>query len=288
MKTEVLIFVLALVACCSAGITYNYKNHTYTAPAAQLWYEGLWKEVRDGAPAFPPTLSLGFSKGNMHCPSPRADQKKKSPPAAQVPWLNGSITWNLNENTKGKIYVSSTFAPHEPHIRAAQRQGAIGYLAVRTGHFPPGFSMFVIDASDRREIVIPVMEVIFPRSQPLKSLPEGSYITIQPSPNRHKKANETPFQLVLNLIQSFWELAIIALGVYRLYQFYGEQGLPFLSVAPICCLFEVVAATLRLSYTCVDPFYTYRMIPDRVSLIFVTISMPFSETAGILLTFFCT
>lgn len=147
--------------------------------------------------------------------------------------------------------------------------------------------MHIIDGSDRRDITIPVMEVIYPRSQRVDDIAEGTYITINPSPNRHKEANETPFQLIFNLIQSFWEMAIIVVGLYRVYQFYGLEDMPFLSVAPICCMLEVIAALLRLAYTCVDPFYTYRMLPDKASLLFITLHIPFSETAGILLTFFC-
>ena len=92
----------------------------------------------------------------------------------------------------------------------------------------------------------------------------------------------------MNLVLSFWEMGIIFLGSYRIYQFYALAGLPWLAVAPICCAFEVAAAILRFAYTIVDPFFTYRMMSDSASNIMITISFPFSEAAGILLTLFCT
>lgn len=148
--------------------------------------------------------------------------------------------------------------------------------------------MYIVDGTDRRDIVIPVVEIVYPRSQPLNKLPDGTEVSIHPGTNRHKKGQDSPFQLVMNLVQSLWELAIISLGLYRVYQFYGVEQLQFLSVAPICCLLEVIAASLRLAYTCVDPFFTYRMLSNPVSLVLITLSIPFSESGGILITFFCT
>lgn len=52
MKVLVLVLMLALVASCSATMTYTLDEKIETAPSSQLWYEGLWKEVRG--------LGIGF------------------------------------------------------------------------------------------------------------------------------------------------------------------------------------------------------------------------------------
>ena len=147
--------------------------------------------------------------------------------------------------------------------------------------------MYIIDGSNRKDIYIPAIEAAY-RNELIRELPSGSPISIRPGENKFKKAADSPFQLIFNLILSFWELAIICIGCYRIWEFYFIGGWAWTSTAPLCCLLEVIGSTLRLAYTFVDPFYTYRMLPDTATVILITVSFPFSLAAGILLTFFCT
>lgn len=158
----------------------------------------------------------------------------------------------------------------------------------RPGTFPPGFGMYIVDGSNRSDLAIPVLEATYGPHDNFLKLPEGTSIQCVPTENLHKKFADTKFQLVMNLVHSFWEMAIAVIAAYRLYQFYFELHSPFFSIAPLCCMLEGMAALIRLAYTVFDPFYTYRVLTYYVSIVLVTLSWPFSEAAGILLTFFCT
>jgi hypothetical protein len=202
--------------------------------------------------------------------------------------MNGTIEWWPSNNVAGKIVAKyRNEPPHEPFLRQMQSLGATGVVLLRKLSAHPGFSMYIVDGSNRKDIWIPTVEATF-QTQHIRDLPSGSPISIKPGVNEFKKIADTPFQLILNLILSFWEIAIIAIGCYRIWEFYFVGGWAWSSTAPLCCLLEVIGALLRLAYTIVDPFYSYRMLPDNATIILITISFPFSLAAGILLTFFCT
>lgn len=150
--------------------------------------------------------------------------------------------------------------------------------------------MFQVDGSDRRRLKIPVFEALVrSTTHPFFSLHDGVAVKMTTMPNRFVIPAREPFQLAANLVQSFLEMAIVVIGLFRLRQFLRFTGAQFhfLSIGPICIFLEMIGALLRLAYTCVDPFYTYRMIPDQISVVLVTVSFPFTLTAGILLAFFC-
>lgn len=279
----VLVLHLSLVP---AQLFYDVNEQEESIELTQLWSEGYWKQVRFESIecfwqcSFPHTLVLPvlppFALTNLLLPF------------SQITSINGTITWNRNGDMRGKIVLSPLLSPHETYIREFQRKGASAIVFYRPGAFHPGLSMYFVDASDRRDLAIPTMEATFTKDKSFLLLPEGAFIRCLPTENLHKKATETKFQLIMNLIHSFWEMAIIAIAAYRIYQFYVELHVPIYSIAPLCCTLEGVAAALRLAYTVVDPFFTYRMLSYDVSIVLVTISWPFSEAAGILLTFFCT
>jgi uncharacterized membrane protein len=212
----------------------------------------------------------------------------------KVDWLNGSIATYGKDNLFGKISVVIDIPPpHETVIAKSQKEGAIAVLVVRvtSSAKEPGSSMYTIDGSDRTLLKIPVFELVTRKdTDPIVVLPLNSYISIHPQPNRFMFPARGKFQLAFNLIQSFLELAIIFMGAYRLRQFwhFSSGKFYFMSIGPICIMLEIVGAILRLIYTSVDPFYTYRMLPDKASIVLITISFPFTLNAGILLTFFCT
>jgi hypothetical protein len=175
-------------------------------------------------------------------------------------------------------------------LRDLQRQGALAVVILRKiGSHHPGFSMYIIDGSDRSDISIPVVEASYggPKGDSILSLPNNSPVTITYRENLHKRAADTKFQVILNAILSSWEFVIIILGTYRVYQFWFIQEFTWKATAPFCCVLEVIGAMFRFGYTLVDPFYAYRMIPDEVTISMITVSFPFALSSGILLTFFC-
>lgn len=202
--------------------------------------------------------------------------------------MNGTVTLDKDGDVRGKIVVTQTQPPVEIIVRELQHKGAAAVIFARVGTFQPGFSMYVVTGKSRSDLWLPVMEATFPPGKHILKLPEGSFVQCIPTENLHKRAYETKFQLIMNLILSFWEIAIIVIACHRIYQFYFVAHSPLLSIAPLCCTLEAIAAALRLAYTLVDPFFTYRMLRLEASNVLITVSWPFSESAGILLTFFCT
>lgn len=202
--------------------------------------------------------------------------------------MNGTITRSLKGDLTVKIYLGKTLPPHESKIRELQAKGAAAAIFYFVGNFEPGYAMYSVDGTNRSDLWLPVMEAVSPKSKSLDKLPEGAFVQCIPTENQHKRVHDTKFQLILNLIQSFWEIAIACLAVLRFYQFYVVAHYPLFSIAPLCCTLEGLGALIRLGYTVVDPFFSYRMIAYQTSMAVITLSWPFSESAGILLTFYCT
>jgi hypothetical protein len=236
----------------SAQLYYDSNGQTAELTVAQLYYEGYWNFLD---------------------------------------WFNGTIARMGRDDLVGHIaYEIDHPPPHEPSIMKAQEAGAVAFLACRVSSNAkiPGAAMYSVDGSDRHLLKIPVFEIVVRReTHEFFSLPMGSPIAIHPQPNQFYKVANTKFQLIFNLILSFFEIGIIAVGSYRIYQFwiYGSGKL-YISIGPICLSLEIVGAFLRLIYTIVDPFYTYRMLTERASSVLISISWPFTLSAGILLTFF--
>lgn len=215
-------------------------------------------------------------------------------------WVNGSVQWYPTNSVAGHVILFSTdyIPPYEPYLREVSAKGASAavFMFKSTTYLTPGFSMYQVDGQERKSIHIPVFEVVFglPGTLLLPTLPNGSWISVRPSYySPWKGVADSPFQLIWNLILSFMEIAIIVIAVLRLRQFYiaseiDGQPLGLFSPALLCTSFECVGALLRLAYTCVDPFESYRLLPYSVATIGTTISLPFTLSAGIVLTFFCT
>lgn len=151
--------------------------------------------------------------------------------------------------------------------------------------------MYTIDGSNRKELKIPVFETMVRSSKsPFVTLPPDTYITMQIQPNHYISRNKEKFQAFMNVFQTLLEFAIVIVGLYRLRQFFyfSEGQFHFLSIGPVCIVLEIIGALLRVACTSVDPFFTYRLMPNEASLILISVSFPFTLSAGILLTFFCT
>lgn len=183
-------------------------------------------------------------------------------------------------------------APLEGVIDSAQKAGAVAALFYRVSTVDqPGSAMYIVDGSDRRRLKIPVFEaVVLRKDHPVFDLPDGYEVRMLPSRNIYFFKGKERFQWVANLVQSFLEMAILTIGFFRVRQFllFKEIKFTIFSIGPICIILDMIGALLRLAYTCVDPFYTFRMIPDRVAIVLVSVSLPFTITAGMLLSFYCT
>jgi hypothetical protein len=213
----------------------------------------------------------------------------------KIGWMNGTMAWWPTNSAHGKIVLLRDFvAPHEKRLRQASEAGAIGAIVLRPSDIAiqPGYDMYLVDGSDRRRITIPVLQVIHGKrgGLNLKHLADGSWVSARPShPNRFKQIYDTPTQAILNILLSLWEIAIIGIGVLRMSQIYNSDPIAFRFYQPgfLCVSMEVIGAIIRLAYTCVDPFLSFRIIPYHPSLILLTLSCPITLSAGILLTFFC-
>jgi len=112
-------------------------------------------------------------------------------------------------------------------------------------------------------------------------------VSIYPQENQWKKANDVVgFQIFLDVVHTGLETAILIVGLWRIHQWTTPSCGRLLSIGPVCIALEIVAAVLRLVYTVVDPFWTFRIYNAFFGMVMMTISMPFSLSSGILLTFF--
>jgi len=146
--------------------------------------------------------------------------------------------------------------------------------------------MYYNDGLDRRGIDCVVLETFMNGEHDASSIPEGTFLEIEVEENPWKRVKDTKFQVFASSLLSCWEFCIIVMGFYRLYQFY-TSGASIGSIGPLCLLFEIGAVLIRLAYTLVDPFWTYRMLHTTASNIIFTAHYPFGLCSGILLTFYC-
>jgi hypothetical protein len=197
-----------------------------------------------------------------------------------------------SESVQGKVVLlKEAQAPYERFLRPLSAKKVAGIVVVRDRSGEPGQNMYFVDLSDQSSINVPVVEVFQSKKarNSLFKLPENVEMSVNlyPEVNPWKTVNENKFQLVANIVLSLLELGIISIAVYRLVLFWRYEGLQ-LSLAQVCLTTELIATLLRLGYTMVDPFWSYRIYHNRASMFLLTLHMPFSLTAGILLTFFCT
>jgi hypothetical protein len=132
----------------------------------------------------------------------------------------------------------------------------------------------------------PICPKTTPKSR-INKIPNGAFITIRPTINRFKLVGDSPYQLIFAIILSVWQTGIILFGMFRIWQIFDYSGgkISIFSAGPVICALEVTGAFIRLIYTCIDPFWAWRIMPDVYSEYLCSLSFPFSLTAGILLTF---
>jgi hypothetical protein len=241
-----------------AQLTYPHPSGPVEVRAIQLWYNGFWKHPG---------------------------------------WINGTL---VDVDAEGSVPIQNNIAvivgvlaPYEKVIRKYTELGAKAILILRDRGGTPGQGMYLIDGSDQKSLNVPVVEV-YQFKTAKKSLYEamknhlstGLPVTIWPQTNEWKTCNENAFQAVWNVILSFMEILILMVAFKRLHEWWEAPRLSVVSIGPICIILEVISALIRLAYTSVDPFWSYRMLPDLGSQILMTAHLPFMFSSGILLTFF--
>lgn len=153
-----------------------------------------------------------------------------------------------------------------------------------------GIMYFRSDARERKSINFPVAHAYFDPDFDWTKVPDGTFFEVQFEENPFLIAHETHFQAVIGAVLSLWEISLVIFGSFRIYQFLraGESWHILLSVGPLCLILEVISSSIRFAHMSVDPIWNERFLPDTVHLALVSIHLPFSYAAGILLTFFCT
>jgi hypothetical protein len=210
----------------------------------------------------------------------------------QPGWLNGTAVLDSAADKVGKIvFVVDRFAPYDRFILREIKAGAKAVVFLRERSGDPGQTMFLVDGSDQKGLTVPCVEIFQSTSVPgsiAKNFPaEGLEVSIWPQENKWKTANDkTAFQVFFNVFNSACELLIISISIIRLSQWFRDPETKILSIGPICITLELVSAVLKLAYTIVDPFWTFRMMPDNAASVMLTVSLPFQFSSGILLAFF--
>ena len=185
------------------------------------------------------------------------------------------------------LLLKAPSIPYDPHLRQLCPFKPLAIIILRYDKGIPGKAMYFTDGLDRRSIDCIVIEAFMDGTQDASKMPDGTSLQIQVETNPWKHVKETKFQAIVGSLLSAWEVIIILMGAYRLNQFF-MSGATKGSIGPLCLMFEIGAVLVRLAYTLVDPFWTYRMLHTTASNILFTAHYPFGLCSGILLTFYCT
>lgn len=190
------------------------------------------------------------------------------------------------------VAVAGAVAPYDADIERQVKAGAIAVVFLRDRSGVPGQTMYVVTGGSQDGLTIPVVEVfqvVAEAKYPLSTMipEEGLEVSIWPQENAWKVANDkTGFQVTMNIFICFWALVIIGIGMIRLNQWWSGPGWKFITIGTVCIGFELASAILRIALCIVDPFWSFRIIPDPAQNVLITVSLPFTFAAGILLTFF--
>lgn len=179
-------------------------------------------------------------------------------------------------------------SPYEPYIRAQKDAGAIAVVIVRNRSGEPGQAMYLVDGHSQADLNIPVVEIFQDPTQP-DSLPKmvtdnGMFVHLYPQENKWKKCNESVFQPIFQSILSAMEVFVVLTGLWRLYEWTSTGQ--WMTIGVVCVVVEILASFVRLAFTLVDPFFSYRVITANPAQVLLTASFPIEIAAGILLTFF--
>lgn len=193
-----------------------------------------------------------------------------------------------NLNISNKIVVLYNIpAPYEPVLIPICAKKPAAILIVVLSQGVPGQTMFLVDGINQDSINVPIAEVFVSDLNVLKIPNSGTNVTLLPQVNQWKVVNDTPTQIIFNVLLSLWEIEIMILIGWRLISFWKIEGIIVFSIAQLCLLLEFLGCALRLAYTLVDPFWTFRILVNTPSQVLFTIDFPFTLSAGILLTFYC-
>lgn len=205
--------------------------------------------------------------------------------------MNGTVIPYQRESpglVTGKIaIIKAPLLPYDSHLREICKYKPLAVLILRYNKGVPGNSMYFTDGLDRRNIDCVVIETFIDDSEDASKIPRGTFLEIEVEENAWKAVKETKFQAFASSFLSIWEICIVIVGLHRLQEFW-ISGASMFSIGPLCLLFEIGAVLIRLAYTLVDPFWTYRMLHTTASNILFTAHYPFGLCSGILLTFYCT
>lgn len=198
------------------------------------------------------------------------------------------VSFSNVQNMSNKIVVVyDTYAPYESLLIQVCSLNPLAIVLVQVRSGTPGQGMYRIDGLDQNYINVPVAELYIGATGEFLIPVNGTKATLSPQINKWKIVNETPFQIVFNVVLSLWEIEILIMIIWKLLGFWKNQGFKILSIAQICLSFEFFGTALRLSYTLVDPYFTFRILLNTPSIVLFTINYPFTLSSGILLNFFC-
>lgn len=142
--------------------------------------------------------------------------------------------WSSASSYAGKIVLWKKPPPYERYIRESVKKGAIAVVMIRHAPSSPGFGMFLIDGSNRKDLTIPVVEAQAGSKMKGKgwefcgeakrggefNVPNGAFISMKLPINKYIGASQSPFLIFAIVALGLWETGIICLAIFRLSQFH--------------------------------------------------------------------
>lgn len=178
----------------------------------------------------------------------------------------------MTGQTEGNICASNRASPYEPVVREMVEAGCASALILRdrdpTSDVPGSPMYYLVTGNYQESLTIPVVEGY----QYLSATPDALWTLLQtsstglpvqilPQPNKWKIVAETSgFQIPFTVLISLIELAVVALGVWRMAGWILNPGAVLFSIGPVCIVLHMCSSLIKLVFMLVDPFWTYRIL----------------------------
>jgi hypothetical protein len=190
-------------------------------------------------------------------------------------------------DVNGKIVLTSLLVPPEELLRDMQRRGAIAVI-MQGFSGVPGFIQYATDNGDARDVTIDFIELeetqyafITSNIELYATVP----VEIQFEQNTWQPVFESGWLYLVQISLGLFEIANIVLGIIRLRAFIRRDEGVALNIPQVSLAIDLAANLLRLSYA-PDIGGMRRLYNRNANIVLLLISVPFTLTPSLLITFF--
>lgn len=187
---------------------------------------------------------------------------------------------------QGALVFSDVYIPSQPVVRSYMQQGAIG-VVFNASSDVPGRMMFATDGRDDSDITVPVVQIGPFSAMNVFTTFNGSYmiVNLTSDGNQWRNVYQSPAMIFGQVLVTATGIVVAALAIWKAVLFYRRYRFEY-AIPLLCLLLDFFACVERSVYFAIDPRNIHEIFDKSIELALFYISIPFTLSVAILITFF--